>query len=389
MVFRRVSVCRRLALSLPATAWLLASDGQAAAVSRPAVPLPASALGMSSLGIGLSASSLELGSFKSSGFLRSLQAGSPALPRFDAELPSLLPVAVPDFRLETPAFAASPAAAATRPPASPADRYRRIVSASPSTLEGLSALQMADLWKRTYTHKIAGLDEAGKLEKYDPDGIVGFCFGRAMTAHLLARKMGLPQDHIKKLFVIGDLRSGDQPEWRFHVTTLVKGADGRWHAIDPIMDGPLTADEWIVNVHEGWDRQKKAKFYLTDADAILPDITEVPDLPKETAAKIIELAFDPEGKPGFSRWSGAGETVYAVDHERQERHLRLAGSEAAPFDFLQVTVNGQTIGYNGYFVDLLPEIERPALSKPRSQQPFAAVPPAGPALGLNVGKLNR
>jgi hypothetical protein len=249
---------------------------------------------------------------------------------------------------------------------------------------------MADLWKRTYEHPIAGLDDEGKLKKYDPDGIIGFCFGRAMTAHLLARELGLKPDRIKKLFVIGDLRSGETPEWRFHVTTLVMGSDNRWHAVDPIMGGPMSADEWIAAVHKGWDPEKKAKFYLTDADAVIPDITEVPDLPKEKAAKIIELAFDPEGKPGFTRWSGSAETVYEVDPERRDIHLRSAGASRNGFDFLSVAVNNMLISYNGYFPDLLSELAAPAVhAEHRSLRPMAK-PASGPRpLGLNLGRLDQ
>lgn len=384
---RPLAALSRPSLVFAAAAILAVPSLRAATLSRPAGPAGNFASPLSIPALALSAVETSplappsLGLPLSSGFLMSLRAGEPVLPRFDAELPTPMPVAAPLF---TRALAAE---AAPTPAQAPLALYQGILSGSPSNLTGLSPAQMADLWDRTYRHRISGLDDASKLSKYDPQGIIGFCFGRAMTVHLLARRMGLAPDSIRNLFVIGDLRSGDQPEWRFHVTSLVKGADGRWHAIDPIMDGPLTVDQWMSRVHRGWDRQKKAKFYLTGADAVLPDITEVPDLPKERAAKIIELSFDPAGKPGFSRWPGASEAVYEVDAERQEHHLRVAGSKAGAFDFSEVTVNGMTIGYNGYFADLLAEIARPSKSQPRSDSPYALVPPPLPGLGLNMGRL--
>ncbi|MBI5623556.1 MAG: hypothetical protein HY924_07250 [Elusimicrobia bacterium] len=369
--------CCLLALAACLLSWPASAASLAPSSGRGALPSLAPWAGAAPL-----LAAPRLGPGLSSSFLTDLRQGSLALPSFDAVSAAPAPVQVPQFSLS---------ASAPRPhaPASPAELYRSLTAGPPSHIEGLTPSQLSDLWKRTYEHKIAGLDDEAKLKRYDPDGIIGFCFGRAMAAHLLARQLGLPQDRIKKLFVIGDLRSGETPEWRFHVTTLVKGIDDRWHAVDPIMDGPMTADEWISAVHRGWDPAKKARFYLTDADAVIPDITSVPDLPKETAARIIELAFDPEGKEGFTPWSGSAERVYEIDAARQAGHLRSAGSSSAGFDFLQVAVNDMLISYNGYFADLLAELAAPSLAGPRFRRPFQARPQSSPALGLNLGKLKR
>ncbi|MBI5209756.1 MAG: hypothetical protein HY927_07290 [Elusimicrobia bacterium] len=351
---------------------------QAASLALPAPRIPATG-GLPGVG----------GLAVSSDFLRNMQGGSPLLPRFDAELPTPFAPAL----LQAPALTPAPADFSTSKPEAgkdaPLERYRAIESGAPSNLKALSAAQMQDLWRRTYGHKIAGLDDWRKLAKYDPQGIIGFCFGRAMTVQLLARELGLAADSIRKILVIGDLRSGKDPEWRFHIATLVKGDDGRWHAIDPIMDAPVTVDQWIAGVHKGWDKQKKAKFYSLPADAVMPNLSLVPDLPKEAGERIIELAFNPEGAPGFSRWTGAKEPVYELDAQRRDRHLVIAGSDAAPFDFHQVTINGQSFAYNGYFADLLEELVRPSPTRRDPEKLLRAIPPASPSLGLDVSKLRR
>ena len=118
--------------------------------------------------------------------------------------------------------------------------YETIETTSPSTKTGLDASERQQLFTLSARDKVASI---ASLDHYDQQNI-GFCFGRAMAAHLIARGMGLGSDSIRKLFIIGDLRSGADPEWRFHVTTLVRGSeDGGWYAVDPALeylDTPVT-----------------------------------------------------------------------------------------------------------------------------------------------------
>lgn len=229
------------------------------------------------------------------------------------------------------------------------------------TQKVLSPAERHNLFVKTSTHPVANLDA---LEKYDPSGEIGFCFGRAMTAHLLAKKMGLDSASIRKLFIIGDLRSGDDPEWRFHVTTAVLGEDNQWYAIDPIMLPPMapgtaiSIERWMQIVQSVWDKNQKAHFYWVNPDSIVPDIRTVPAPEKETGERIIELIFDPSKQEGFTKIEFGKGPAYEVSEERQnELFLRVTDSSRDSFPFLKLTIN-ETAEYDfkGYFVDLLADL---------------------------------
>ncbi len=288
--------------------------------------------------------------------------------------------------------AATPSKPEFADPRASKTQYLKIVKDSPSNLKGLTVLQRSWMWMKSFAHKIAGVDDPRKLAIYDPLGIIGFCFGRSMTGHLLARQMGLPEDRIKNLFVIGDLRSGDTPEWRFHVSTLVLGDDGVWYAIDPILNNAMTAKAWIARVRSIWDKAHKAKFYLTPASTVIPEIGTVPTKPEEESGeRVIELSFDPSTKEGFAAVPELGSGVYQPDARRLARHFRGAERPASPFGFLGIDINGDHYSYNNYFVDLLQEFTTPSPTAPRKSLgaagPAAAASGAPRALGLNFGKL--
>ncbi|MCX5795605.1 MAG: hypothetical protein NTY77_08945 [Elusimicrobia bacterium] len=289
--------------------------------------------------------------------------------------------------LEVPAVPAPPAASAPTP-ADPRALYDQVVRGGSAHLQGITAPQRRQLWDATYRHPVAGIDDEKKLAKYDPQGFIGFCFGRAMAVHLLARQMGLAEDGVRKLFVIGDLREGADPEWRFHVTALVRGEDGAWYAIDPIMDDPMSAAAWMAEVRKTWDKGRKARFYMTPASTVLPDVTVVPEPGHETGTRVIELSFDPAGKAGFSPVAGLGDEVSAVSAEAAPKYFKAAGAAAGSFDFEGIPINGERVSYNGYFVDLLRDIAAGVQRLMRFSAPRPAGPKARP-LGLDLGKLGR
>ena len=235
------------------------------------------------------------------------------------------------------------------------ERYQKIKDSEVTKHQGLSISKIRSLFHLTNTNKVAGLDY---VSKYDPTEALGFCFGRSMAAHLIASKMGLPENDIRKLFVIGDLRSGYDPEWRFHVTTLVKGDDGDWYAIDPVMYRPLRMDGWLRNLQRIWDRNKKATFYITRPDAIMPDLNFVPDIEKETGENIIELSFDPLKNQGFDKKDIPGNIakVFELSDEAVYKYFSDATEKENRFDFTQVTVNGASLDYHNYFADLTQNI---------------------------------
>lgn len=227
----------------------------------------------------------------------------------------------------------------------------------------LDPAQRSSLLQSVSTNPVARIDDDAILQKYDPTGEIGYCYGRAMTAHLTARRMGLASGSIRKLFAIGDMRQSPvstQPEWRFHVTTLVKGEDGNWWAIDPIMgpplgDGkPLLAQNWMAIVSREWDKPRPGKhyhlfFYLVESAVILPEIRNLSTSP------IMQYAtFDPSRVAGFHSLELQGKTVYEVDEQAEPgAFISVNADPPKRFRFLNITIEGRTLDYHGYFVDLL------------------------------------
>lgn len=233
--------------------------------------------------------------------------------------------------------------------------YEEIV-ATQTTQDSLSAAERKQIFRDAVNHKVAS---PAMLSKYDPTGEIGFCFGRAMAVHLLARQQGLAKESIRKLFVIGDLRSGEDPEWRFHVTTLVKGDDGKWYAIDPIMTAPtgpsdsMLAENWIQTVQSVWDRKKRATFYNVSSEAVMPDVREFPEPSKETGHYIIELKFTPNGKTGFSERHFGSRTYYLVSDTAETDYFMQVGERPADaFPFVALKINATVFPFRNYFFDL-------------------------------------
>lgn len=250
--------------------------------------------------------------------------------------------------------------------------YEQLENSWPETTTRFSARQRQQLFDEVRFHPIARL---GNLPKYDPKDVIGFCFGRAMAAHLLARRRGLARDSIRKLFVIGDLRTGPKPEWYFHVVTAVLGEDYRWYAIDPIMVFPIAsgkpqlAKEWIAKVHQIWDKNKKAHFYFTGPTSVMPDVQFDPL--GNTGEHIIETEFNPDSKIGFSSDFIGLQPVYFMLAYLQQRHF-MATDENEPFNFVGLALGEHYYFYNGYFEDLLKSMTK-AL-KSRTESPLAKAP---------------
>lgn len=259
--------------------------------------------------------------------------------------------------------------------------YSQLDGGAPRELRSLDAAARQALYDRTALHPVARLDA---LDRYDPQGAIGFCFGRAMAAHLLARRLGLAPDGIRKLFIIGDLRSGDAPEWRFHVTLLVRGEDGGWYAIDPIMPGPMPVKDWILAMRRGWDRPApgkagQAKLYLTPASAVLPDVSVVPEPGQESGSRVIELSFEPKGDAGFTRLGRLDALAFEVSAEAAERRFAAPGDGSVRFEFQGITINGERTDYRGYFADLFADLLVGSLA--RALGPLRRSPAPGLAAG--------
>ncbi len=199
------------------------------------------------------------------------------------------------------------------------------------------------------------------LSKYDPTGEIGFCFGRAMTVHLVSRNLGLDKNSIKKLFIVGDMRSGSEPEWRFHVTTLVQGTDKKWYAIDPIMtpplghSKPLLMHEWMQIVQKTWDKHKKARFYVVSNNTVIPDLRIVPETNAEKGEHLIEISFETEKHNGFEKKKNSVSDYYLVSPEAEEIYFTEVKEKKVEDEFplLEMAINGHIYKFNNYFADLM------------------------------------
>lgn len=236
----------------------------------------------------------------------------------------------------------------------------------PEKVDGLTGPQRRDLFNQAVNHPVAGPEF---VEKYDPSGMIGFCFGRALCVDLIARQMGLAKKSLMRLFIVGDMRSDPaKPEWRFHVTTMVKGTNGLWYAVDPIMKGPMPAGDWIGFVKKIWDYKGQTKLYLTSQLAIMPDTRIFRDLQSEKGDRIIELNFEPGQRPDeFQKISLDGHEVFSTSEEAMQKYfLHIDPLSPNRFNWESITINNDFISFNGYFADLakdLKEVPRQLLLK--------------------------
>jgi hypothetical protein len=99
-----------------------------------------------------------------------------------------------------------------------------------------------------------------------------------MAAHLEALRAGVSKEAIRKIWIVGDLKT-DQGHWSYHVATLVRGEGGVWYAMDPIFGRPVTAEEWYHRFMAS-DREGDARIFVTDPSryTVLNSRPYMPDL---------------------------------------------------------------------------------------------------------------
>ncbi len=264
----------------------------------------------------------------------------------------------------------------------------------------LKPKELQNILGQASENSVASLDSVGK---YDPTGAIGFCFGRAYATQIYAELAGVPKERIRKLFVIGDMRSGgmQSQEWRFHVTTVIQGADNRWYALDPIApEGRiLSAAEWIQFVRKGWDRwhggKPRTKFYFVDADGMLPDVRNYPEGIVGIESDGAEYAFNPTahglGADAGIRTEFKEEQVWTLSTEQTRKYFLHLGEGETRFDFTQLTILDTPYDYHRYFEDFVESVfaERDPRSGPRilSREPKRGR--VGIPLGLSPRLLQR
>ncbi len=287
--------------------------------------------------------------------------------------------------------------------------YSKLENNFPNNKDIFTSDEMNKVFRDAKNHPVASLSV---LSHYDKTGAIGFCFGRAMTTHFLSRETGLRAPSIVKMFVIGDLRQrgATKTEWRFHVTTLVKGSD-HWYAIDPIMPSVLTSNQWIQRVSEGWDswedpqrpNRKKAIFYIVSPQAIMPDLRSFKLNPKdEKGDEIIDLNFNPK-KRGLTRIQLDRSPVYLLDSNQKNIaradfdltdlfFMSATEKDNDRFNFEELVISKEKYNFNNYFSHLLqtflhqnriPNDGRSAdpLSDPEWEKNLPSKPPEDNVLG--------
>ena len=102
------------------------------------------------------------------------------------------------------------------------------------------------------------------VQKYDPYGDVGFCFGRATFVHLELIRRGVNPNRIGKVFLMGNF-SHSGHHWDFHVATFVWDQTSIL-VIDDTVGRTMSLDDWFQSI-EKFDFNPDAPtamLYITD-----------------------------------------------------------------------------------------------------------------------------
>jgi hypothetical protein len=104
-----------------------------------------------------------------------------------------------------------------------------------------------------------------QYSKYNREGVeIGFCFGRAVYAHLALLKMGVNKDAIKKIWAVGPMSNG--VNWEFHVGTIVKDSrSDKWWVIDNFPGRLLDLEEWF-DYFSRMSTDQKLRLYVTEPE---------------------------------------------------------------------------------------------------------------------------
>lgn len=247
------------------------------------------------------------------------------------------------------------------------EKYDKLVSMT-ENVEVLSEEKIDKIFSATATSKVTSLKA---LKTYDPTGMIGFCFGRAMSSHLIARKMGLAEKSISKIFVVGDLRTGNMPQWRFHVATVIRSKKNKMLALDTVLGGVVPVRTWIRVIKNLWDKNSKAYFYQTSASAVLPDLRHSANVDNETGEYLIELSFNPANRKGFRHNPQLDPRAYDLDLSAElEFFQNVDETEKERFNFMGIAILGTYFSYNNYFKDLMTEMSALKTSRIRYRPPM-------------------
>lgn len=131
--------------------------------------------------------------------------------------------------------------------------------------ESISREQAQNLMDAMNAHPVVG---KGAAARYDPDGFMGFCFGRATWSHLELLRRGVRKEPIRKVWAIGSI-IGPGASWRYHVATIVRSSEGGWWALDNYLDRLVTLEEWAERM-QAMNPDGKLRVYHTEARRLGP-----------------------------------------------------------------------------------------------------------------------
>ena len=109
---------------------------------------------------------------------------------------------------------------------------------------------------------------------YDPELRFGFCFGRATWAWLEAIALGYDKSSIKKLFLIGPMKTGNIT-WQFHVATAIRARGiirDQWLVIDSNFDKVVTVEEFFEK-YKAQSTDQKLRLIITEPQRLGPSNT--------------------------------------------------------------------------------------------------------------------
>jgi hypothetical protein len=142
-----------------------------------------------------------------------------------------------------------------------------VVKRNPKRIYGLTKEQRSALYNKVAHDPVVSPEF---LKKYDPSGKIGFCFGRAFVAYVEALRMGLAKENILKLWVVGNMKY-KSINWAYHVTTIVRGDDGQWYAIDPEFREPFPIGSWYENIANKLTNDGRLQLFATDPKRFGPN----------------------------------------------------------------------------------------------------------------------
>jgi hypothetical protein len=144
---------------------------------------------------------------------------------------------------------------------------RKMDQTVPELREGSRLIQAID--EQTVASVLASINRhpvvgAANKPNYAQPGVeIGYCFGRAMYVDLLLRQLGVHENSIRKIYIVGP-QNAQNAIWSYHVATMVYTTRG-WRVIDSEMAHAAGTIEqwWTWNNYVSVD--KKARLYFAPA----------------------------------------------------------------------------------------------------------------------------